>query len=277
MINAIPFIDFGGEGPILHFAHPNAYPPGCFRQFIEPFLPHYRVLAVEHRPLWPGTTPEEMDDWRLIADDLIRFFEQQALEQVIGMGHSLGAVATIYAAVKRPSLFSRLILIDPVILPPEILDLVAENPEAGAFHPMVGRALKRRNRWNSRQAAFDRFRRKSVFSRWSDEALWDYVNYATELDETGKPRLRFPREWEARFYAAPPQVWDDIAQIRQPTLAIRAAESNTLFPEAWQLWQEVQPDAAFIEIPDAGHMLTMERPSFVAQTILNYLQNNTDH
>lgn len=268
----IPFIDFGGAGPLLHFAHANAYPPGCYRQFIEALMPHYRVLAIEQRPLWPHSRPEELDSWELLADDLIRFFEQEGPENVIGVGHSLGGVATLYAAVKRPSLFRQLILIEPVFLMPELLKMAAANPDAAYQMPLVQGALRRRDRWPSRQDAFERFRPKPVFRRFSDEALWDYVNHAACEDGSGEFVLAFPREWEARIYAHPPQhVWEHLPQVTQPTLAIRAAESDTVVPAAWQLWQELQPAATFVEIPDTGHMLTMERPSLVAQTILHHL------
>jgi pimeloyl-ACP methyl ester carboxylesterase len=95
LIDLIPHHDFGGQGPILHFAHPNAYPPACFRQFLTPLTAHYHVTGIYHRPLWPGSRPEELTGWQLIADDLIRFFDQEGYRDVIGMGHSLGAVATI--------------------------------------------------------------------------------------------------------------------------------------------------------------------------------------
>ncbi|MBK8904131.1 MAG: alpha/beta hydrolase [Anaerolineaceae bacterium] len=276
MTDSIPFIDFGGNGRILHFAHPNAYPPAGFCQFLEPLTVDYHVYAIEHRPLWPGSRPEEMTGWRIIADDLIRFCDQMGWQQVIGVGHSLGAVATLYAAVARPDLFSQLILIEPVMLPPAILQKIAENPDAPAFSKMVDGALKRRTRWDSRQAAFARFRRKAVFNRFSDESLWDYVNSATREGENGSVELVFPREWEARFYSMPPfHVWEAIEQLTHPTLAIRAAESDTLFPQAWELWQELQPKATFVEVPDCGHMLTLERPSHIAAIVQNYLKQTT--
>lgn len=296
MSGKIPFLDFGSEGRVLHFAHANAYPPGSYRQFMEALRPHYRVLAMEQRPLWPQANPDELTSWDILADDLIRFFEQEEMEGVIGVGHSMGGVATMYAAVKRPSLFRQLILIEPVFLLPQLLKMAAANPDAAYQLPLVQSAKRRRDRWPSRQAAFDRFRTKSVFSRFSDEALWDYVNHAvirnplsvnrkrnTEhgLPDTdhGTPNteytLTYPREWEAQVYAYPPlHVWARIPQVRQPTLAIRGAESDTIAPEAWQLWQKLQPQAAFVEIPDVGHMLTMERPSIVAQTIIDYLQKS---
>lgn len=273
MTDSIPFIDFGGAGPTLHFAHANAYPPGCYRQFMAALLPHYRVLAIEQRPLWPHSDPQELNSWELLADDLIRFFEQAGLENVIGVGHSLGGVATLYAAVKRPSLFRKLILIEPVFLPPDYLKLAAANPDAAYQMPLVQGALRRRDRWSSRQDAFDRFRSKQVFARFSDEVLWDYVNHSTHEDGAGGFSLTYPRQWEAQIYAHPPlHVWEHIPRVTQPTLAIRAAESDTVMPAAWQLWQELQPGATFVEIPDCGHMLTMERPSLVTQTIHTFLQ-----
>jgi pimeloyl-ACP methyl ester carboxylesterase len=188
------------------------------------------------------------------------------------MGHSLGAVATMYAAMQRPERFRAIVLIEPVFLPPQILQMAAAFPDKAAEQPFVLRALNRRNRWDSRQAAFDRFREKAIFARWSDEALWDYVNNGIH-EENGDFVLTYPREWESRVYARPPlAVWDRIPQITVPTLAIRATETDTLFPDPWQLWQELQPAATFIEMEDVGHMLPMERPLRVAETIQHWLK-----
>ncbi len=277
MADNIPFDDFGGSGPPLHFAHANAYPPGSYRQFLAPFLGRFSVRAAHHRPLWPGSDPADLQgDWHLIADDLSRFLAQQGWLGVVGMGHSLGAVATMYAAAQRPFLFRAIILLDPVFLPPDILAAAAANQDRAHEFPMVAGALRRRNHWPDCQSAFARFRRKAVFNRWSDEALWDYVNVALQPEGDGF-RLAYPREWEARFYATPPQaVWETLPQVQTPTLAIRAAESDTIFPPAWALWQEKQPNATFIEVADVGHMLTMERPLTVAQIILDWLDEIRD-
>jgi pimeloyl-ACP methyl ester carboxylesterase len=268
----IPFHDFGGEGLPLHFAHANAYPPGSYRQFLTPFLPYYRVQAVQHRPLWPGSDPADLQgDWHLVADDLSRFLGQQGWEGIVGVGHSLGAVATLYAAARRPFLFRAIALLDPVFLPPDVLAAAAANQERVNEFPMVAGALRRRDHWPDRQSAFDRFRRKPVFSRWSDDVLWDYLNAGLRQQGDGFT-LVYPREWEARFYATPPQaVWQTLPQVQTPTLAVRAAESDTISPSAWALWQEKQPGATFVEVAGAGHMLTMERPLAVAQIVLNWL------
>lgn len=274
-MTSIPYHDFGGDGPLLHLSHSNGFPPECFRQLVDPLLAHYHVIGVYHRPLWPGSRPEEVDSWRVIAGDTIRFFEQQNLRNVIGVGHSLGAVTTMYAALERPSLFRALVLVEPIFMLPQVLEMMATAPEFMERVPLVQNTRNRRRRWPSYQAAFEHFRDKDVFKYWPDAALWDYVNHALHEDESGKVVLTYTRDWEARIYKLPPRdVWQVIPDITQPTLAIRGAESDALFPQAWQLWQEHQPQATFIEIAEAGHVVPMERPSLVAQTILDFLQDH---
>ncbi len=279
----IPYDDFGGSGPPLHFSHANAYTPGCYRQFLEPLTRDYHVLAAHHRPLWylaPGHADHEQAapgegtaDWPTAAADLLRFLDQQGLERVIGVGHSLGAVSTMLAARQQPERFSAIVLIDPVFLSPHVLETAAANPDHLFLRGMVQGALRRRDRWASRQEAFDRFRAKPVFERFSDEALWDYLNHGLhEEPETGEVVLSYPRDWEARFYTDPPQmVWDELPQLTVPTLAIRASESDTLFPDAWAQWQLLQPAATFVEMDGVGHMVPIEAPVDTAVVVEHWL------
>ena len=160
-------------------------------------------------------------------------------------------------------------------MPPLILQALAADASVMDNFPLVRNTYSRRHRWPGRHAAFDHFRPKDVFRYWSDEALWDYINHSLHEDESGDLVLTYTREWEAHFYKLPPQdVWQLLPIISQPTLAIRGAGSDALFPEAWQLWQELQPQATFVEIAAAGHMVPMERPQKVAQHILNFLHRS---
>lgn len=269
----IPGHDFGGDGPALHFAHANAYPPECYRAFLAPLTAVYHVHAIHHRPLWPGSRPDELRDWDTIAADMLRYLDEQELDEVVGVGHSLGAVVTMLAALQQPARFRALVLIEPVFLLPDLLQAVAAQPEAAFEMPLVQIALNRRDRWPNLQTAFDHLRSKSVFAGWSDAVLWDYVQFGLRNAADGTVELRYPARWEAQFYATPPlQVWDQVQRITQPTLAIRGAGSDTLASPAWRLWQERQPLATFVEVPDVGHMLPMERPFSLAAQILDYLQ-----
>lgn len=270
MTGHIPYADFGGRGPVLHFAHANAYPPGAYNGLLTALARRYRVLAVHHRPLWPGSRPQDLNDWRDIAGDLIRFFDQHSLAGVIGVSHSLGAVVTMMAALERPELFRSLVLIEPVFLPQNVLDLLVAGAalEDPYETPLVKIARKRRNWWSSREEAFRHFRAKEIFARWSDAALWDYVNEGMVDDENGGIRLFYSPQWEARIYTLPPTgVWQLIPRISHPTLAMRGRETDTLTGHSWSLWQELQPSAAFEEFVAAGHLLPLELPGEVADQI----------
>lgn len=277
LTDSIPYIELGGHGEVLHFAHPNAYTPACFRQFLAPFTERYRVLAMEQRPLWPQAQPESLPDWRVLADDLIDFFDQQGLHQVIGLGHSLGAVVTTVAAAKRPDLFRQLVLIDPVFMMPAMLAAIAQIPGGVKEFPLLAAARNRRYQWPDLQTAFLHYRQKPVFARFSDEVLWDYVNESFALNGDGLFTLLFPREWEEHLYGQMMGhgglVWEYLPQVTQPTLAVRAAETDTLHPEAWARWQQIQPEATFVEVTEVGHMLMMERPLPVATLILSHLKS----
>jgi pimeloyl-ACP methyl ester carboxylesterase len=271
----IPFDDFGGEGTVLHFAHANGYPPACYRRLIAPLTDYHHVLAVHHRPLWPGTEPEGISSWHQIGDDIILFLDEQNISSVVGVGHSLGAVATMFAALKRPELFQALVLIEPVFLMPAVLQIFAMQPAAvmSEEFPLVHIAKSRRNRWKSREEAFYHFRRKRVFAKWSDAVLWDYIWHGLRKNADGEIELIYSPEWEAQIYALPPtDVWELIPKVSRPTLGIRGTDTDTLVPAAWHLWQMAQPEANFIELIGCTHMLTMEKPVEIAEAIHQFLE-----
>ena len=235
---------------------------------LQPLAADYHVVSMHYGRLWPGSDPQELESWDIIANDLRDFFAQEGYREVIGVGHSLGAVATMMAAVRYPDLFRALVLIEPVFLPPQILNMVAVQPDAIESMPLLAQTRHRRTHWPDRQTAFDHFRRKAVFKRWPDTTVSDYVNYALHETEQSEVTLTYNREWEAFFYAHPPlHVWDDITRVTQPTLAVRGAESDTLTRQSWQMWQELQPQAMYVEIAEVGHMVPMEQPQSLAATI----------
>ena len=56
-------------------------------------------------------------------------------------------------------------------------------------------------------------------------------------------------------------------------LIIRGIETDTLVTKAWQLLQEVQSDALFLEVLEAGHLAPIERPGQIADEIECFMGN----
>jgi len=279
-----PLIDFGGSGPVLHFAHANGYPPGCYRALLDSFTPHFRVLASCMRPLWqPPADPQELRDWTGFADDMIAALEADERTRtggVVAVGHSLGAFVTLIAAARRPDLFRALVLIEPpFLLWWHRAALKVFRYFAPRRFPLVDRTLRRREHWDSVEEVFRYFREKKVFHRIGDEVLEDYARYGTRLapaspDEPARHRgrvLAYGKHWEARVYLSIVNHQPWLRRCRVPVVAVRGGDSDTLLPRAWRRWQGVAPSHCFVEIPGAGHLLPFEEPEVTAACIIDRL------
>ncbi len=275
MAGFIPFDVYGeGEDAVL-FSPANGYPPGAYRQFIDHLTPRFRVLGVRHRALWPGSRPEDLAGWQDVADDTLALLRQRNIRKISAIGHSLGAVANMLAAIKEPERFEKLVLIEPVFLPPALGALNRLAPDRlKRKSPLVAVALNRRYEWDSPEEAFAHFRQKSVFARWPDESLWDFIHCGLEEIPGRAPAvtLAYPREWEARIYATVPYIWSDLPRVDWPLLGIRGEHSDTIVDSAWKKWGKMRPQDRLVMLEGAGHMIPMEKPAELARLVLDYLE-----
>jgi len=277
MSQLCPVNDFGGNGAVMHFVHANGYPPGVYRAFLSALAEQYRVLAPDMRPLWqPPCDPSSVKDWSVFSEDIIHTLDADSFPAetpVIGVGHSLGAFATLIAAVRRPELFSALVLMEPPFLGPgRRLGLSVFSRFARHRIPLIGRTLRRRDHWPSLDEAYNHFRRKRVFARIPDDVLQDVVQYGTRSDNQHGRVLTFSKEWEAQIYTTISKHARLIQRCRVPVMAVRGAETDTLTPAVWRQWQRLaSPGDKFLEVPDTGHLLPLERPERVAATVCDYL------
>src|SRR5512139_2963636 len=102
---SIPYIDHGGAGEALHFLHANGYPPACYRQFLQLLKSEYQVSGMLLRPLWPDASLEGLRDWISYSNDLLSFLDERQVGPVIAVGHFIGAIVSLRAALKSPEHF----------------------------------------------------------------------------------------------------------------------------------------------------------------------------
>ncbi len=268
------FIDFGGSGDLILFCHANAYPPECYHKFLAPLLSHYRIIAVRQRPLWDTKGAGRLKSWNLFRDDLIEFMLDEKIENVIGMGHSLGGIAAWMASLKRPELFSRLILIDPVIIANTFVRGTNLLPFSlkSKHLPIVRIAARRRNHWPDRVAARKHFSSKKLFQRFDTDVFNDFIQFGLTEDESGV-KLAFPREWEARIYGTPPNMWPRMKKNRCPLTIIKAQFSNVINQKGWIKIQRKTTNAHFYEMEGVGHLIPFEKPLILAKWFKDHLDH----
>ncbi len=274
-----PLYEFGGTGQIMHIALANGFPPLTYQPLLKPFTDHYRVISLPPRGLWPDISapPEQPDNWESVAQDLLDGLRENQFSDVIAIGHSFGAVASMMAVLREPDRFRALILLDPTMLPPHVMEMIKTMNEQGLMprFPLVEQAQMRRNQFDDVQAAFDYWRGKSLFKDWSDEALWLYTRSLTRpaADGTGV-ELMWPREWEAYYYMSiNPNVWDDVPRLNGllPTLVVSGGTTDTFVAESVEKAKELLPDATHVTIPGYGHLFPHSAPDATRQVIADWL------
>ncbi|MBL8094568.1 MAG: alpha/beta hydrolase [Anaerolineales bacterium] len=264
----------------LVFAHANGYPPGAYRPLLDQLAEHHRVLAPEARPLWPGARPEAVSTWDVFADDWLAWAMREALPPVIGVGHSIGAITLLQAALRAPERFTALVLLDPVLFTPGRHWLWRVVRAAGLgerLHPLVKATLKRRRHFASVAEMVGRYRRVSVFKRIDDRGLLAYAESLAAPAPEGGVTLRFTPEWEARIYmTGAPDLWRRLPTLKHPALIVAGAESDTFVPAAVSRARRALPQAEVEIVPGAGHLVPLEKPNDVAELITGFVER-LDH
>jgi pimeloyl-ACP methyl ester carboxylesterase len=228
------------------------------------------------RPLWKDSKPNDIKDWKPFSDDLLQFLAQQPTP-VIAVGHSIGAVVTLRAALKDPGKFCALILIDPVLFVPRFLVLwhiVRLLGLADRLYPLIPGAKKRRRTFSDLETVFRSYRNRSVFRFMGDENLRNYIEGITRKTANGYELVYSP-DWEAQIYRTGMQdfdIWRGLPKLQRPTLFIRGAETDTFLGNAARLVRRRQPEARVETLDKSTHLLPLERPQEVFDMMQSFVK-----
>lgn len=279
----VPYINYGGAGRTLVFLHANGYPPGCYASMLSKFSQHYRTMAMLLRPLWPRPVEANVRSWSTFSEDLLQFLEAQRETPVFAVGHSLGAVVALRAALRAPARFVGLVLLDPVLSPPRqmLAWWLARSIGIGyRVHPMIRTALSRRRRFDRLDEAFNNYRRRQVFRYLGDDAIRTLVQAMTKAESDGGYRLAYSPEWEARVYYT--EIWNDwdlwrgISGLAVPLLIIRGSDSSTFTASTARALQKKNSRVQTVTVDNASHLLPLERPEKVFELAQDFLAKVQD-
>jgi len=270
--------EIGGDGPALHIALANGFPPGTYRPLLEPLTDRYKVFCLPPRALWTNPpSPDSAPGWATMAEDLLEGLRAHEVSNVIGIGHSMGGVATMTAATLEPERFRGVVLLDPTVFPLHILWVLGAMRVFGleGRFPLVGKALKRRAAFDTVETAFEYWRGKRLFTDWDDDVLWLYANELTKPSDDGGVELNWSPEWEAQYYATiETDSWGIVRKLAAtdlPVLLLRATRSNTFFEGPAKAFQRLLPNVTYAEI-EGGHLFPQAQPDETREHIERWLE-----
>ncbi len=278
---AIPSIDFGGDGEDLVFLHANGYPPECYRALLTCLAEKFHVSAMVQRPLWPDSRPEYVEDWRPLTDDLLAFLDAHHPAPITCVGHSMGGIALLRAALREPKRFKAIVLLDPVLFPPYFIRawrVFRKLKLLHRIHPLIDGARQRRRQFDDLERLFKGYRRRPVFKYMDDNALKAYITgIACRREEEGY-QLCYSADWEIRIYLTgiwrDMDIWHGLPKLEVPSLIIRGAETDTFWERTGKLAKRKQPKVHVETLEKCTHLLPLENPEKVSGIILSFLQEN---
>jgi pimeloyl-ACP methyl ester carboxylesterase len=207
-------------------------------------------------------------DWNGFADDVLAVVDAMTAagldtEGLLAAGHSKGGAALILAEQRRPGTFGALYCYEPVVMPSDAA------PPTGGDNDLAESALRRRDVFDSRQAAFDNYVAKPPFSALDPDALRAYVDHGFIDQADGTVRLKCRPETESQVYhlAGQHHAFDRLAEITCP-VTIAAGAVSAFGPAAFaHRIAEAIPNGQFVDFPDLGHFGPLEDPAGIAASI----------
>jgi len=273
---SLALVDWGGDGPLVVFSHANGFCADVFGCVAERLRERFRVVGFDSRGHGDSDkpAPPEPYAWEEFARDAAAMTEailrELGRERVaLGVGHSFGGTCMLTAASRRPELFEKIALLDPVILPRDG-DLSGWRPPSDAPHPSAAIARRRAHVFPSRAVAKERWLAKGTFADWDPRALDLYLAHGFADRPDGQVELKCSGEVEASVYEAGGAFdpWCEVEALRTPGLLLHAGKGN--FPLAFIEKFCAEADALECRSLPAGHLLPMIDPELVAGELLTF-------
>ena len=268
-------LDWGGDGPLIVLHHANGFCAASLGEVASRLRKQYRVISIDARghgdstPVDPSTDPDAYSWWTLAQD------AECALESILSrtghdraelvIGHSFGGALMLAAATRRPELFARLLLCDPVIFPSLNKGEMPTPPDGG--NRLVEATLRRRNLFPSHADAFAHCASRGLFANFTPASLALYVGEGMRQTEQGEVTLKCAREVEAAIFATGGtlDLTDDVGRVTAEVRIVHAQQGNFSRPVYERL--VAQMSSGQVESVDAGHLFPLEKPELVLSRV----------
>ena len=272
------------DKPGFQFAHATGFNALTYKELLEPLSDNFNVRAVDARG--HGFTklkanPQDMYDWKIYCDDLIKsvqLFVEKTQKPIILSGHSMGAASAIQVAAIRPDLVSGLVLVDPVLMTNKIKVIFKIGRKYPLFKnfPIIKQGMmmseatkKRRRYWKNKEEIFNSYKNKLIFKTWTETTIRNYIEGGTELigDET---RLTCDPLWEAATFSS----WKHdamglIDKLNCPITLLQAEFNSTARGNGpIKLMQQDKLGVHKI-VKGSTHFLPMEFPNIIKEEIIS--------
>ena len=255
--------DRGGDGQPVVFCHATGFHARCWDPVIARLQGPWRCVAIDLRGHGDAEIPEGLElGWQGMADDVLAVVDALDLGVVKAVGHSMGGCSIVMAELTRPGTVERAWMFEPILIP----------AEGGPFHapeenPLAASARRRREVFDSRDAAFERYGSRPPFGRCDPEWLRAYVDHGFADQPDGTVILKCRGEIEASvFEASRTDAFERLGELA--TVVTVAGSGDGAGPALIApIAAEAMPHGTFEPWPDLTHFGPFEDPARIAAAI----------
>lgn len=263
------------RAPAVHFAHANGFNALTYRTLLDPLAVDMRLYASDlrgHGQTTLAANPKGMHSWFIYRDDIVRTLNELDGRPKLLVGHSMGATASLMVALAKPNWVTGLVLVEPVIMPPQYIRwmrFMRAVGLAGRASPLATQARKRRGIWPSREAMFEAYRGRGAFRTWPEQVVLDYITGGTvDFVDDKQIRLACTPGWEAANYQSNAvDIWRELDALRCPLTLIVGDKRSTCPDPVIELLISRRPEIRVVKVPGASHFLPMEAPDVVRREV----------
>lgn len=269
------------DGVRLFLSHGNGFAIDGYRVFWEPLLQQFDVILFDMRN-HGRNEPAGGDghNYAQFAKDIGSVFHvvdrRLGHRPSAGIFHSMSGRSAMKHAVQIEWVWDALVLFDPPDVPP---------PGHAQFESMrtfelrlMEWALQRQDKFTSPAELQHNFDSNRAQSRWQAEARADMANAILRESGDGSHVLSCRREFEASIYLAALtlDLWPRASEFGGPVKLIGADPGLKYAPATAAANRALAADGGYEYefVPEAGHLLQIEKPDACRDVALSFLRRH---
>jgi esterase len=223
------------------------------------FAENFTVYFIDQRN--HGRSPHTPEhNYKLMSDDLIEMIEDENLDKVMLLGHSMGGKTAMYFAVTHPEKVNKMVVVDigPKKYPITNRDIIEALEKVNLKEVKSRKEVENIISQDIKDPVTIQFLLKNLY--WDDNQTlaWRFnlealkVNLAAVAEATPMPAI----------------------PLQMPVLFVKGSKSDYMFNADSKLINKMFSNAKIVTIPDAGHWVHTDKPVEFFDIVNTFLRGN---